>query len=51
MKNRIWKTTGVVLATVCFLLIGSGNRIQGAEAGNYGYEATGRAGRRAGHRK
>ena len=40
MKNRIWKTTGVVLATVCFLLIGSGNRIQGAEAGNYGYEAT-----------
>lgn len=40
MKNRIWKTTGVVLATVCSLLIGSGNRIQGAEAGNYGYEAT-----------
>ena len=39
MKNRIWKTTGVVLATVCSLLIGSGNRIQGAEAGNYGYEA------------
>ena len=40
MKNRIWKTTGVVLVTVCSLLIGSGNRIQGAEAGNYGYEAT-----------
>lgn len=40
MKNRIWKTTGVVLTTVCSLLIGSGNRIQGAEAGNYGYEAT-----------
>lgn len=39
MKNRIWKTTGVVLVTVCSLLIGSGNRVQGAEAGNYGYEA------------
>lgn len=40
MKNRIWKTTGVVLVTVCSLLIGNGNRIQSAEAGNYGYEAT-----------